>query len=1277
MRLLHYNNDGEFSLTQFSHDIPRYAILSHTWGLEEVTFEDITERNKTRKTGFDKIRFCGEQARRDHLQYFWVDTCCIDKSSSAELAEAITCMFRWYCNAAKCYVYLSDVPSCDHNQADQSLQSWQCAFAESRWFTRGWTLQELIAPRSVEFFCSNGERIGDKISLERQLHEITGIAVPALRGTSLSTFSVEDRMSWAENRQTQREEDRAYSLLGIFDISMPVIYGEGAQKAFERLKEELFKRSRKHQFDELSHAFDSAKRLKIPRSQSSCVPSSRGPDFLDPSNSYDATTKQSLIDQLYFTKIDERLISLTAAQGTTCRWFLAKPEYISWHDVAQQPSHGGFLWIKGNPGTGKSTLMKLLFEKAKANAKSDPSQITLSFFFLARGTVEEKSSTGLYRSLLHQLFEMAKDLRDTVEWMTADGARVVQRNGWHGEALKQTLTYAVQKLGSRSLTIFVDALDECDKSQAADMISFFEELCDCAKEAHVRLQVCFSSRHYPTIVIQKGLEVTLEDETGHTKDIEQYIKSKLRLGKSKLKQAESLRSEILEKSSGIFLWVVLVLDILNSEYADSSISIKRIRERLNEIPPRLTDLFEMILMRDGENLERLQVCLKWILFATRPLKPPELYFAIQLSLDKECSGFWDQEDVDLEEMTTFVRSSSKGLAEATRNMAAEVQFIHESVRDFLIGKYEGQWSGGSGNLIGDGHETLRNCCLAQLNASIGKYIDIPNHLPRDSEAAQLRESIGLKFPFLEYSILNVFHHANSAQQNAIGQENFLTEIPLKRWISLNNTLERFDIRRYTASASLLYILLEKNLAELIRIHPKTDSCFDVENERYGPPIFAALATGSYDAVQTCLEVLAQTQLQGHLLHHLCEQYSESRYKWDFGRNFTFSRRRNIASYAAEQGDLLILNFFGALGKLDVKSRDRARRTPLSLAVETGYDAVVKLLLEKGAEVEAKDKNGRTPLSLAVETGYDAVVKLLLEKGAEVEAKDKNGRTPLSLAVETEYYAVVKLLLEKGANLEARDVEGQTPLMYTVYAPRHLGDFQMQLMVLEQQNKKRLMIAHQEQDNMIPGSNSHEGVRPVVSNRQPGPLWGVEDERKAIVELLLQKGAELEARDMNGRTPLSWAVEKGYMAIVKLLLETGAKQEARDMNGRTPLSWAVENRREAIVELLLEKGAELEARDMANRTPLSWAVEKGYTAIVKLLLETGAKLEARDMNDRTPLSWAMEKGDVAVIKLLLEKDANLEVKDWCGRTPLILAKQRRYEAIVELLLEKGAKPNFDF
>jgi hypothetical protein len=243
IRLLQYNDDGEFSLTTFfANKIPQtYAILSHTWDAEEVTFEDLQNRTGTKKAGYSKIRFCGEQARRDGLQYFWVDTCCIDKSSSAELSEAINSMYRWYRESTKCYVYLPDVLRTAVNTNDLA---WESAFRKSRWFTRGWTLQELIAPTSVKFFSKEGELLGDKSTLERHVCEITGIPAKALRGSPLPNFSITERMSWGEQRKTTCEEDKAYSLLGIFDISIPVIYGEGREKALKRLREEIDKASK-------------------------------------------------------------------------------------------------------------------------------------------------------------------------------------------------------------------------------------------------------------------------------------------------------------------------------------------------------------------------------------------------------------------------------------------------------------------------------------------------------------------------------------------------------------------------------------------------------------------------------------------------------------------------------------------------------------------------------------------------------------------------------------------------------------------------------------------------------------------------------------------------------------------------------------------------------------------------------------------------------------------------------------------------------------------------
>lgn len=244
MRLLERKTNDEFSLTKdFSGNIPAYAILSHTWGNddEEVTFKDMNKGSGKSKDGYKKIRFCGEQAARDGYRYFWVDTCCIDKANNAELSEALNSMYRWYRDAAKCYVYLADVSKYDPNATRVSSPSGDEGFRKSRWFTRGWTLQELIAPQSVQFFSLEGELLGDKKSLERQIHETTGITVSALQGTPLSEFSVEERFSWAENRETKKEEDKAYSLLGIFGVFLPLIYGEGRENAFRRLQEEIDK----------------------------------------------------------------------------------------------------------------------------------------------------------------------------------------------------------------------------------------------------------------------------------------------------------------------------------------------------------------------------------------------------------------------------------------------------------------------------------------------------------------------------------------------------------------------------------------------------------------------------------------------------------------------------------------------------------------------------------------------------------------------------------------------------------------------------------------------------------------------------------------------------------------------------------------------------------------------------------------------------------------------------------------------------------------------------
>ncbi|KAM0813337.1 putative Heterokaryon incompatibility domain-containing protein [Seiridium cardinale] len=287
MRLI--NTHTYFLLEPWKAADKEYAILSHTWGAEEVTFQEweqlfpsgaikgqcphVRHTGIEERSGYRKVIQACEQARRDGIRWLWCDTMCINKESSAELSEAINSMFKWYSHAAVCYVYLTDVIFPDQSShlgifAGQSnVRGWfqrveqriqeakntptetfvglashiKNEFSKSRWWTRGWTLQELLAPQRVVFFSLDWTPLGQKADLADRIAKSTKIHRRVLEDRStMSLFSVAQRMSWAANRQTTVIEDMAYCLLGIFDINMPMLYGEG-QGAFKKLQEEIIR----------------------------------------------------------------------------------------------------------------------------------------------------------------------------------------------------------------------------------------------------------------------------------------------------------------------------------------------------------------------------------------------------------------------------------------------------------------------------------------------------------------------------------------------------------------------------------------------------------------------------------------------------------------------------------------------------------------------------------------------------------------------------------------------------------------------------------------------------------------------------------------------------------------------------------------------------------------------------------------------------------------------------------------------------------------------------
>ncbi|KID74144.1 Vegetative incompatibility protein HET-E-1 [Metarhizium brunneum] len=241
MRLLNVDSlQLKYFVGEPGHGVPGYAILSHVWGDDEISFQEMTENvypsTPASRKGLQKILGFCDKAKSDGHSWVWIDTCCIDKSSSAELSEAINSMFNWYRNAAACYAYLFDVTS------DEDPAGPQSAFRSSKWFTRGWTLQELLAPFEVAFLAMDWRELGAKSDLARIIAEITRIDQQVLSTCVWDDVSIAAIMSWAANRRTTRVEDEAYCLTGLFNVNMPLIYGEG-RNAFYNLQLEIIKSS--------------------------------------------------------------------------------------------------------------------------------------------------------------------------------------------------------------------------------------------------------------------------------------------------------------------------------------------------------------------------------------------------------------------------------------------------------------------------------------------------------------------------------------------------------------------------------------------------------------------------------------------------------------------------------------------------------------------------------------------------------------------------------------------------------------------------------------------------------------------------------------------------------------------------------------------------------------------------------------------------------------------------------------------------------------------------
>ncbi|KAF5585412.1 ankyrin 3 [Fusarium pseudoanthophilum] len=1014
---------------------------------------------------------------------------------------------------------------------------------------------------------------------------------------------------------------------------------------------------------------------------------------------------EALLQSLRFNQIDARHDNIKKAHRKTCKWIIKRAEYLDWLNPNKVDEHHGFLWIKGKPGAGKSTLMKSILSNARRSMKD---KIIISFFFNARGEYLEKSTTGMYRSLLLQILQQLPTLHSVLDPELVSG--IGENHEWNIEALRALFEQAVEGLGNSSVVVFIDALDECDESEIRSMVSSFKSLGNLSAAEGISFQVCLASRHYPHITMPKKMELVLEGQEGHEQDIISYLDSELEIGDSKL--AHEIRAQIQEKASGVFMWVVLVAGILQQKYDQGR--IHTLKQTLREIPGDLHALFRDILTRDDANKDELLLCIQWVLFARNPLKPEQLYFAIRSHA--ECSTCkWDRDEIGEVAIGNFILSSSKGLAEVTRvKKDPTVQFIHESVKDFLLKENGLRVILETGGDIGaESHDQLKRCCY-KYTQSYTEENDLPESDSKD-HLSEARVVADLEFPFLRYAVQNVLYHANAAEEGNISQSKFLETFQLARWIEHNNIFQDKDVRRHTTGASLLYLLAEYNFWSLLESHRGSQSCFDIEGERYGAPILAAMATGSRPTVWRLLKREIREEPATSRLHSLCNEYDvEKKAKHGLGRNFKFNTKLGFLYYILRNDDLITASVAVASCKpyTDLNFRTRRDETLFSFAQQYSQDvwSTFGFLIANGADIEARDEAGWTPLCLAAANGDTTTVSILLQKGADVENCSKIGQAPLMYAAEVGSEDCMRLLISGGANVNAKDNQRRTALFWAACSQKEpeaklhlLTNHGVDLTAIDNNGNTALAWLLREgraTETLVQMLLNRDTIdKPEILGRTP--LMLALNNSLSIMKQLIDRGASIDSIDNQGQSALLLAVKFKAKDQARLLIDSGANTNVSNTcNHRTALSYAVISQHDdihsfpqghpatellyhgqrlppSIAEALLIRGAAVDKHDINGRTPLFYAACDGSSAeLISLLLSYGANVHRADDSGRTPLAYAALY-NYGASKLLLDHGADVNAADNHGRAPLSWAASSRSsmaESCVQLLLDRGAIPD---
>ncbi|OAQ98846.1 hypothetical protein LLEC1_05252 [Akanthomyces lecanii] len=957
---------------------------------------------------------------------------------------------------------------------------------------------------------------------------------------------------------------------------------------------------------------------------------------------------------LAFAQMNDRIndLKIKAAEGT-CGWLLRHEVYVNWSTQDR-----ALLWIKGKPGSGKSTLLRWCLDekKRRRDVQAGNKSLILSFFFHGRGVELEKTPLGLFRSLLHQLLSQVPEANLELVRLFQERCDHIGEPGeswqWRLRELQDAFRSAISLvLTHRIVWLFVDAVDECGKPHAIELVRHLRQLLAEISPASFQFLICVTCRHYPMLDQGSAFEIAVEGENEN--DISAYVQDRLSLLDTKY--VSKITDIITSRADGIFMWASFQIDrVLELEL--DGVSLAKIEAEILSTPRGLYSIYEELVqsMRERPKSQKL---MQWICFARWPLSLDELRWVLAVDADHKSSikSLEQAQDSDeyianSEKMELRLKSLSCGLVEAVWSLDRRVaQFIHQSVRDFFVET--------GISALSDSHTT----CKTNSNSAIGishhqisrtcvRYV----HMSKITQPDAHPDTLKARFPLLYYAASHGLYHAKEAETHGVAQSDLLIYLDwpssklvrawrricwqmyvsphLERstWTSILHMLSQYclitPLEVVLSRANQKYVKVnERDVAQSTALMRATgDGCVAVVELLLGAHGIEINARGVLGRTALIYAVLGGGVAVTKLL--LDKDGVDVNARDDSGQT--------ALSYAVSTGQATVVTLLLETGHFDINERWLQGQTALLYAVWHGQVAVVRLLLdEENVDINARDDQGQTALSCAVCREHVVIVGLLLDKDdIEVNVKDADGRTPLAHATRQEHVAIVELLLDHHlVDLDAKDEEGLTPLLYAARK--------------NYQRISALLLATKRADMSV---KNESGRTPLSYAAQRGHVAAIKayaSDHKELIDLT----------DANGKTPLWYAASAGQLEAAELLIQNGANVAAANDGGEgTPLHIAATYGLTDIIELLIKNRADVGAATGDGITPLHAASSLGQADAIKLLIKNQARVEARDATGRTPLHMAICSGNLESVNVLLGAGADPQAADWAGLTPQQLA-----------------------